>query len=756
MASEYDSQRFHFPAIADERKKLDGFTLFDTGSPQDMKKPATMLEHENLEGLQAEDKYGIRRSLAWDSAFFTSPGVLEPEELFQTVNYHAMDDALDILGHEKEVLLPSQSLEPESTNIIDMCDLRKSLAWDNAFFTNSGVLDPEELSIVNQGFKKRGTSLPRIQEDVWRSTESNSTIESGTSSLSSLEIDLFEDMKASMHKYTSASDLAASSLKLLRGESNINLHSKCTSIHASKELGATSRTRMDMPISRRPSTKPHRVEKSKGSSVAVASQKKLSAGSGEINSSSSPKPPKILDRVKQIPASTKSVANVVKDGKPAPTKKASSVASVVKDGKPGSGHYLTMMRKPCPEDTIVECSSTPSPKSSSSCFPAAASSSSSHLISSRKKMYSTQANFVVNGSTLRTPVRCTMRSKSDLESSRDQTYLLSMPKSSSFTSPDSSLDGWSSESSSASVNQRANNPKVVMSHTFKPVSPESISSQHSASEKHVHNQPCIGPVGHENLDIGLPNQQSKQIQLETGSLPTSSPKNIKPSGLRLPSPKIGFFDVEDYSLQTAEGISQFFCGKQSSESRVGSGINNPNGTANQARYSKLHPSRALTWTSKQNVCQPAIHVRPTHSAQIEEVQNASVDEHAEEDTIKNCSTMTFKDENDLPCKTCYKDRLGTEKVGSKDDEAADFVIRTKAENEGTKGSARNNKGRKHVESTLYRPIKKSLNEYELPNSKFPRDYPYQIYDKENIYRFKDEVDGISRHIGAFKLGNNAV
>lgn len=52
-----------------------------------------------------------------------------------------MDDALDILGHEKEVLLPSQSLEPESTNIIDMCDLRKSLAWDNAFFTNSGMLN---------------------------------------------------------------------------------------------------------------------------------------------------------------------------------------------------------------------------------------------------------------------------------------------------------------------------------------------------------------------------------------------------------------------------------------------------------------------------------------------------------------------------------------------------------------------------------------------------------------------------------------
>lgn len=79
--------QFNLTAIADERKKLDGFTLFDTGSPQDMKKPATMLEHENLEGLQAEDKYGIRRSLAWDSAFFTSPGVFYVLNVFLSSSY---------------------------------------------------------------------------------------------------------------------------------------------------------------------------------------------------------------------------------------------------------------------------------------------------------------------------------------------------------------------------------------------------------------------------------------------------------------------------------------------------------------------------------------------------------------------------------------------------------------------------------------------------------------------------------------------
>lgn len=74
-------------AVADERKKLDGFILFDTGSPQGMKKSATMLEHKNLEGLHPEDMYNIRQSLAWDSAFFTSPGVFYVLNVFVSSSY---------------------------------------------------------------------------------------------------------------------------------------------------------------------------------------------------------------------------------------------------------------------------------------------------------------------------------------------------------------------------------------------------------------------------------------------------------------------------------------------------------------------------------------------------------------------------------------------------------------------------------------------------------------------------------------------
>jgi hypothetical protein len=50
--------------VPDTRQKVDGFMVFDTGSPEDQ------------ESLQTKSKYNLRKSLAWDSAFFTSPGML--------------------------------------------------------------------------------------------------------------------------------------------------------------------------------------------------------------------------------------------------------------------------------------------------------------------------------------------------------------------------------------------------------------------------------------------------------------------------------------------------------------------------------------------------------------------------------------------------------------------------------------------------------------------------------------------------------
>lgn len=66
-------------------------------------------------------------------------GVLEPEELLQTTSSGVTGNAVNLLGHEEEILLPSEPLESKGTRKFDSCSFRKSLAWDNAFYTSPGM-----------------------------------------------------------------------------------------------------------------------------------------------------------------------------------------------------------------------------------------------------------------------------------------------------------------------------------------------------------------------------------------------------------------------------------------------------------------------------------------------------------------------------------------------------------------------------------------------------------------------------------------
>lgn len=79
--------------------------------------------------------------------------------------------------------------------------------------------------MINKGFKKAKTRLlPGIKEELQRSAESNSTIDSDRFSLESLEIDLFEDIRASIQKSSKESNLAISSHQMGLG---VGLQSIC-------------------------------------------------------------------------------------------------------------------------------------------------------------------------------------------------------------------------------------------------------------------------------------------------------------------------------------------------------------------------------------------------------------------------------------------------------------------------------------------------------------------------------------------------
>lgn len=73
--------------------------------------------------------------------FSTCSGVLDPEELFQTLKLSDMGNSLDTIGNGEQKVVPSESLEAEKTCRTGECNLRKSLAWDSAFFTSAGRLN---------------------------------------------------------------------------------------------------------------------------------------------------------------------------------------------------------------------------------------------------------------------------------------------------------------------------------------------------------------------------------------------------------------------------------------------------------------------------------------------------------------------------------------------------------------------------------------------------------------------------------------
>ncbi|KAM1253081.1 hypothetical protein ACFX2J_041013 [Malus domestica] len=598
MSSNGDFQQLGFP---DNREKLDGSGLFKTGSPQDTKNP----------------KFNVRKSLAWDSAFFTSPGVLEPEELLQTMNSQTTGNAVNFLGYEEAMLLPSESLEPERTRRINRCSFRKSLAWDNAFFTSAGVLDPEELCIVNRGFKKSEKhQLPRIQE-VLRSAESMSTVDSGWSSLmASLEFELFEDNRSSAQKPTSLSGHTTSSLKSKRGKG-------LQSVRPSKNPDACPRMRMraSMPTSERQSLNARGTEKILKEASAF-SQKQLTAG--KLNSSTSRKPPKISSRVNQsyTPAA----------------KRACSGGNNEKMGtaKAAPGQSMNVSKKPCLSASCsITNSLTPPRKTSPLCSPTSTHESrvySSPLFGksplySRSKIDSSLVNSASRGFTMGTPSKSTKKNKGELETSWQPSTLLCTPKSSPYTSPASSFDGWSSASSSASANQRWKKSEVGMN-TFisGQASFESDISQESILESHSQDQPSIG---HGNQAEMLLNPRGGNMSTGSIPIPISVSKHIKPSCLRAPSPKIGFFD-EESSLVRSSGSMQFHSGIQNSiasRSRAGNGNTNRNGSENQNGNLQSPRSSDRTRNGKLALRKtgspwPTFSISPRSPAHIE-VQNAA-------------------------------------------------------------------------------------------------------------------------------------
>lgn len=151
-----------------------------------------------------------------------------------------------------------------------------------------------------------------------------------------------------------------------------------------------------------------------------------------------------------------------------------------------------------------------------------------------------------SGSTSKTPSRTASRNKAQSGSSHLTANLMSASKLNSSTSPASSISDWSLESSSSSsaLKQRPYSPRASLDITSgNGVSAESDAPHILDSQRHRNEQ---SSVKHGTQGVGLLGGRVKKASTAASAL--SHPSSMRPSGLRLPSPKIGFFDGVSFAF----------------------------------------------------------------------------------------------------------------------------------------------------------------------------------------------------------------
>ncbi|OWM82377.1 hypothetical protein CDL15_Pgr001951 [Punica granatum] len=418
----------------------------------------------------------------------------------------------DVEGNEM-ASKPLKSAEQRVNKTPENYHLRKSLAWDAAFFTNDGVLEPEELtSMIEDAGKKEKRTLPMILEETQRSTESISTLESDTLTIASLEAELFEDIRASIQKSSKTPNVQNSGSEA--GQSSFDAHG-----HRSIKKDPASNGKLKVKLA---STKSSLGMVRPGKTTnQVPVHRRVSQVKNVAADSLSFKPPKpgVLPPTPSAAKRESMGANRMKLEKNNIEGRGASTPKV-----PASSGNRNLMPRPSSSrssarSVSVNTEMTPTCDSSASSSSDRIGKSPANL---RNKGVDTKSRKLssASSSTVKTPPRSTP--------SRLSARLISATKLSSSISPASSISEWSSESSSSTstVKQRSTGSRASL---------EPSSSEKTCNDSD-NGQQLDGSKTHGSTSTTL---HAKNASMGATLL---LPNSMRPSGLRMPSPKIGFFD----------------------------------------------------------------------------------------------------------------------------------------------------------------------------------------------------------------------
>lgn len=435
-------------------------------------------------------------------------------------------------------LLPSS--EPEVIRRKGKYNLRKSLAWDSAFFTSAGFLDPEELTSMTAPVgRNEKRVLPIISEDVQKSSNSISTLESEIMPLESTEGNLFEDVRASIQKSCRIVGKANSRTKVESGRQ------EAQKPPSPGPLDLTSQNKMK---DRSASSKLPDALQGPGRTIKLNSSQPRSGQ---------------LKAVSRLPSNSASTKRPSLGRNPPATAKDGTISGAGPDRR-DSVSLRTTAHKPTRTSTAAKSEQRTSSEVSTSSSDKVGKSSSKDV---RKK---TESKALPSSGIQKKPSRVASKVTSPIGKSRLSS------KFPSGISPASSISEWSTESSSNSTLElRSSSPRASL---------RSISSKRISTDSDASRDGRNHPVGPHTQTTGLLSQSLKKASSQSSILP---PASMKPSGLRLPSPKIGYFDGGKTSsmksnLAVPGGMTKIVAGNVST-----------NGGQSKIKPSKLQPARVL-------------------------------------------------------------------------------------------------------------------------------------------------------------------
>ncbi|KAL6980403.1 hypothetical protein U1Q18_022045 [Sarracenia purpurea var. burkii] len=360
---------------------------------------------------------------------------------------------------------------------------------------------------------------------------------------------------------------------------------------------------------------------------------------------------------------------------------------------------------------------TSSNNSTDSCSPSGSASSFKSSSNSRRRIDSRKIRPASTRSTSKTPLRCSLGGKPSLPN------LLSMSDH-SYASPANSIDGLSSESSTCPI-YRSNCLEASFDTSTPKGASLGIATQTSDLQSHSH-------------DLLFGHQKSHQTIEEvarTCNASAGSTRNFRPSGLRMPSPKIGFFDEEKSPVLSVSGGLQLHFGAQS-------GLPNINPVTNKKRQelAKNSPkvSRALQTLRKFPV--KASKVQSDVSPQL---------------CRENCSKSRKVGDGVDKRKLVLHSSLKTER------KRTEGILKNKMTRESNRhvclkaNRSRPAKGEHlvHTEDINWSKKEKGqANGHHFGNDRLS----LQENEKENLPSFEDHVHGLSKYFKAMDLSNDIV